>query len=378
LLVGVPHPNEPIGTLTLDFLCRQFCEDEALRDQLDVTLHVITVADPDGLVLNEGWFKGTFSPLRYVLEFYRPPHREQVEWSFPVDYKTLQFPVPTPETAALMRVMERVRPDVFYGLHNAGFCGVYFYVSHARPELFRAFHDLVASQGLPLHRGEPEVPYLRTLAPAIYALFGIDDTYEYLARTLGEYPAAVIEAGTCSDDWLRRHVCDAFALVCELPYYTSPVLDDTSGAGRSRRDAVQAGLARAEALHAEAVAAFDAIATRVPDHRLTRAVRDYLSKAPKRFAAERAEAATPAYEREATRAEALDATTCRAFYHLLPLGEIRRLAMMVGAGAVADRLHARLATLVADVECESALRVLPIRPLVAVQAGAGLLALASG
>ncbi len=377
LLVGVPHPNEPIGTLTLDYLCRLFCQDDALRHRLDVTLHVITVADPDGLVLNEGWFKGTFSPLRYVLEYFRPPHREQVEWSFPVDFKTLQFPVPTSETAALMRVMERVRPHVFYALHNAGFCGVYLYVSHARPELFRAFHELVASQGLRLHRGEPEVPYLKTLAPAVYELFGIDDTYEYLARTLGEDPAAIIEAGTCADDWLRRHVCDAFALVCELPYYTSPVLDDVSGTGRSRREAVTTGVARAEALHAEAVAAFDAIASRVPDHRLTRAVRDYLTKAPKRLAAERAEAETPAYAREATRAEALDATTCRAFYHLLPLGEIRRLAVMVGDGVTADRLHERLVALTGEIERESTLQVLPIRPLVAVQAGAGLLALAA-
>ena len=37
-----------------------------------------------------------------------------------------------------MRVMERVRPELFYSLHNAGFCGVYFYVSHDRPALFRA------------------------------------------------------------------------------------------------------------------------------------------------------------------------------------------------------------------------------------------------
>src|SRR5262249_53871922 len=171
LLVGVPHPNEPIGTLTVDFLTRLLCEDEGLRAGLDVTLHAIPVADPDGLVLNEGWMKGTFSPLRYALEFYRPPHREQVEWSFPVDYKTLRFTTPAPETPTVMRMMERVRPQVFSSLHNAGFCGVYFYVSHARPALFRALHALVASQGLPLHRGEPEVPYLKTLAPAVYELF---------------------------------------------------------------------------------------------------------------------------------------------------------------------------------------------------------------
>jgi hypothetical protein len=377
LLVGVPHPNEPIGTLTVDFLCRLLCEDGDLRRRLDVTLYAIKVADPDGLVLNEGWLKGRFSPLRYALNYYRPPHAEQVEWSFPVEYKTLRFTTPAPETAAVMRVMERVRPRFFYSLHNAGFCGVYFYVSHDLVDLYPPLHALVADQGLPLHRGEPEVPYLRTLAPAVYALFGIDETYEYMARTLGEDPAPLIEAGTSSDDWLKR-VSDAFSLVCELPYYTAPALDDTSPAPVTRRDAVLAGLARADAVRAETESAFARIASRVPDHRLTRSVVDYLRKAPKRLAAERANAGDDAFSSQATRAEAMDATACKAFYHVLYLGEVYRLAEMVGESPLADRLRARLGDLVADLERETALRVLPLRPLVAVQAGAGLLALARG
>lgn len=375
LLVGVPHPNEPIGTLTLEFLCRLLCEDDALRARLDTTLSVIKVADPDGLVLNEGWFKGAFSPARYALDYYRPPHREQVEWSFPVRYKTLRFDTPAPETAAVMRVMERVRPRFFYSLHNAGFCGVYFYVSQARPALFAALHALVGSQGLPLHRGEPEVPYLRTLAPAVYALFGIQDTYDYLAATLGDDPAPVIEAGTSSDDWLRG-VADAFSLVCELPYYAAPGLDDTRPAGRTRRDAALTGIARAEALHAESAAAFARLAARAPDHRLTRSVTDYLRKTPKRLTAERAHLEAAEYAREATQAEALDATTCRALYHLVYLGEVYRLAGMAGDATLADQLRARVETVAAQIADESELRVLPLRPLVAVQAGAALLALA--
>ena len=377
LLVGVPHPNEPIGTLTIDFLCRLLCEDDDLRQRLGVTLYAIPVADPDGLVLNEGWFKGAFSPLRYALEFYRPPHREQVEWSFPVDYKTLRFTRPAPETAAVMRVMERVRPRIFYSLHNAGFCGVYFYVSHDRPALFRGFHDLVASQGLPLHRGEPEVPYLKTLAPAIYQLFSVQDTYEYLARTLDEDPAAVIEAGTCADDWLKRVCDDPFSLVCELPYYTAPALADASPAETSRRAAVLDGTARELALVAETAGFFERIAARAPEHRLTRSVRDHVAKAPKRIAAERRHATTPEYERTATRAEVMDATVCSVFYHTLYLGEVHRLATTVGDGALAATIHARLETLTAEVQRASDLRVLPLRPLVAVQAGAGLLAMAS-
>jgi Zinc carboxypeptidase len=375
LFLGVPHPNEPIGTLTLEFLSRLFCEDEGVRARLDATLYVIKVADPDGFVLNEGWFKGDFSPARYALNFYRPPHREQVEWSFPVDYKTLRFTTPSAETATVMRVMERVRPRFFYSLHNAAFCGVYFYVSGERPDLFAGLHALVASQGLALHRGEPEVPYLRTLAPAIYALFGIDDTYEYLARTLGADPAPVIEAGTSSDDWLKR-VCEVFSLVCELPYYTAPALGDVSGSGTSRREAVLAGLARAEALHAEVERGFAAIAREAPDHRLTRSIADYVKKTPTRLAAERANAAAPAYAREASRAEATDATSCRAFHHMLYLGELCRLAAMMDDRALAADLEARVSDVAAGIESETRLSALPLRPLVSVQAGAGLLALA--
>ena len=376
LLVGVPHPNEPIGTLTAEFLARLFCENAALREHLGVTLHVVKVADPDGLVLNEGWFKGTFSPLRYALNYYRPPHREQVEWSFPVDYKTLRFTTPSAETQTVMRVMERVRPELFYSLHNAGFCGVYFYVSDDRPALYEPLYALVDAQGLAIHRGEPEVPYLKTLAPAVYGLFGIADTYDYLATTLGEDPAPTIEAGTCSEDWLRRLGDDPFALVCELPYYTSPALEDTTPAGCSRRDAILKGLEAAGTIHARVAETLNAIGT-APDHRLTRSVAEYVRKTPKRVSAERAHAAADEFAREATGAQVCDATLCTPFHHLLYLGEAARVAMLAGASALAERVDATLEALAGDLVRTSALRVLPIRPLVSVQAGAGLLALAA-
>lgn len=377
LLVGVPHPNEPIGTLTIDFLARLLCEDAALRAALDVTLWAIPVADPDGYVLNEGWFGGAFTPLRYVLEFYRPPHREQVEWSFPVRYRTLRFTRPTAEAATVMRAMERVRPELYYALHNAGFCGVYCYVSTLPSAFAAAFHELVAAQGLPLHRGEPEVPYLRELAPAVFALFGIDETYEFLARTLGEDPAPLIEAGTSGDDWLKTLCPDAFSLVCEVPYYTSPLLRDESPAGESRREAVLAGLARARELHADTARHFAGLVGRAPDHRLTRSVRDYLEKTPWRLEAEARQAAEPAYAREATRAEQVDARICSLLHHACYRGEVRRIARLLGDDAVAGRIEDELTALVEEIASASRLEVLPLRPLVTIQAGTGLLALAA-
>ncbi len=56
LFIGTPHPNEPIGTLTLEFLSRRLCEDDDLREELDYTFLIVKCADPDGTLLNEGWF----------------------------------------------------------------------------------------------------------------------------------------------------------------------------------------------------------------------------------------------------------------------------------------------------------------------------------
>ena len=239
----------------------------------------------------------------------------------------------------------------------------------------------MASQGLPLHRGEPEVPYLKTLAPAVYELFSIDGHLRVpRARRSTRIRRPVIEAGTCADDWLKRVGGDAFSLVCELPYYTSPGAR-RHVARRRHAAATRCSPARARelALHRrDGARASSASRTACPDHRLTRSVRDYLAKAPKRLAAERANAGTAEYARAATRAEAAGRDGVqRLLPHALP-----------GRGAparddgrrrdVADAIRARLEALAAEVERASDLRVLPLRPLVAVQAGAGLLALADG
>ncbi|MGH9425259.1 MAG: M14 family zinc carboxypeptidase, partial [Terriglobia bacterium] len=123
LFLGAPHPNEPIGTLTLDFLSRLLCERQDLREELGYTFLIVKVSDPDGLTLNTGWLKEKFSPLTYALNYYRPPQDEQVEWGFPIHYKTLRFTTPPAETQAVMKLMEQYRPTFYYSLHNASFCG---------------------------------------------------------------------------------------------------------------------------------------------------------------------------------------------------------------------------------------------------------------
>ena len=66
LLFAFPHPNEPIGSLTVEFLARFLAENPDTVDDLGYTWYLIKAIDPDGAALNEGWFKGEFDPVKYA------------------------------------------------------------------------------------------------------------------------------------------------------------------------------------------------------------------------------------------------------------------------------------------------------------------------
>jgi len=163
LLFAFPHPNEPIGSMTLEYLSWKLATDEEFREKMNTTWYIIKCIDPFGARLNEGWFKGEWTPKKYALNYYRPPGYKQVEWSFPIEYKTLKFNKPVPETKALMKLIDEVKPDFMASLHNAGFCGAYFYLSDPIPEIYGKLHEVAERFNLPIHLGEPEVPYQRYL-----------------------------------------------------------------------------------------------------------------------------------------------------------------------------------------------------------------------
>lgn len=376
LLLGTPHPNEPIGTLTLEFLSRRLCEDDDLREELDYTFLIIKCADPDGTILNEGWFKQPFSPLTYALNFYRPPAREQIEWSFPVHYKTLHFTESCPETRAVMSVMDTHRPTFLYSLHNAGFCGAYFYVSRPLPGLFPRLRRVVASQGLALHRGEPEVPFIKPFEEGIFALFGVQERYDYLARNLEEDPAASIDGGTSADDFLKS-TTGGYTLVCEVPYYFDKALQDTTPAGLTRREATLQGVFRVDSIYHDVREYFGIVGRGAPRDRLYRSVDDYVKRVPKQLVALKREVEAPQYAREATRAEAFDSTVCRVFHHMLYLGEVYRLAVARGSEEVARVVRRRLEEICAQIASQSDVEAVPLQKVVAVQVGSGLHALAA-
>lgn len=225
VVFGGVHPNEPIGGLTALHLARTLVADEGLVASLGYTWHIIACIDPDGMRLNEGWFSGTLSRPEYGREFFRPAPDEQVEWTFPLDYKELYFDRVLPETLALMRLIDDVQPTFMCSLHNGELGGVYYYVSHPADELYPALHAIPEHLGIPLDTGEPEAPYVPEHAPAIFGEISVADGYEYRAK-LGLDPAADMTSGASSGDYAARY--NTFGLVSELPYWAHPHAADTS------------------------------------------------------------------------------------------------------------------------------------------------------
>jgi hypothetical protein len=222
------------------------------------------------------------------------------------------------------------------------------------------------------------VPYIQQWDRAIYPLFGVQEGYDFLERNLGEDPAPYITAGTSSFDYLKVLVPDALSLVCELPYYTDAALEDDALAGISRREAGAEGVSRAEGIFRLIEAHFSALHKKLPPNRLCRAVADYVRRTPKHLAAQRNALEAPQYAQEATRAQAFDAKVCRSFYPARYLGVMSRLAKAIGEEERAQELRWHLEEIMKRIDAESHIHILPLRRLVAVQAGSGLLAMLTG
>lgn len=375
LLFGFPHPNEPIGSMTLEYIAERLVEDSTL-DKLDFTWFIVKCADPDGARLNEGWFKGPFTPLNYALNFYRPPGYQQIEWTFPIKYKTLNWNKPIPETKALMNIMEKQKPQFMYSLHNSGFGGVYFYVSAPCKPLYQKFQDLARKEELPLHLGEPEAPYMKKLAKAIFKMPTSVEAYEFLKKHTQKDPAKIINYGTSSDDYARK-VADSFTLVCEMPYYYDPRIGDTSKSDVQREVAVMHSIKLAEERYDFIKNKYSEVKTSLQGYKEKKpfvdAIEDFLLRFPDTIAARKNWAHTdPKLKRQATVAEKFDCYVITLFYNLLYLGMLYRSIENTKNGKTEKEVFHQIQEGNKKLEKQLSYRVIPIRSLVKVQLGSAL------
>lgn len=385
LMFGSPHPNEPVGTMMLEYISRQLAENEGLRKNWDYTWYIVKCWDADGTRLNENWFKGPFTLYNYARNFFRPAGHKQVDWTFPIDYKDLHFHDSLPETEAMMKLIDQVRPKFIYSLHNAGFGGVYWYISREAKELYAAMRQAAERQNVPLHLGEPEAPFCVELAPAVYQGLGIQQEYDYLEKYGVADPAAEINIGSCSGDYAAK-LCNAFTLVTELPYFYDRRVNDLSEADVTRKEAVLQNLQFNEqtdqfireilALSGDYMAA---------DNPFKLALESFSRQSDTMEATKKMVEEQPQYAKMATVAEKFDSQLVSKFYKMLSYGMLVRAnelelttATAGGAGRRAltqalKQAEQALDQLSAELEEQFDYQVVPIKKLVAIQLECGLL-----
>lgn len=237
LMFGCPHPNEPIGAMLLEYFSEELAKNKELRDSLDYTWYIIKAWDADGTKLNEGWFKKEPTLYNYSRNFFRPAGHQQVDWTFPLEYKKLKFENSIPETKAMMKLIDEIKPKFIYSLHNAGFGGAYWYLTKALTPIHDEMREIAVSNGVPLNLGEPEAPYCIAIDKAMYKSLGIKDEYDYLEKYGIENPEELINVGTCSAEYsYERH--GSFTLLTELPYFYDKRIEDLSDSDITRKDAI--------------------------------------------------------------------------------------------------------------------------------------------
>ena len=174
---------------------------------------------------------------------------------------------------------------------------------------------------------------------------------------------------------MRKVRPDAFSLVCEVPYFSLPGIGDVGPSGISRREAIAQGLDHADRALGVVGRAIAELTLDSDPSRIARSLLAYVDKTPKRLTAQRAHLSATEFDREATRAEAVDAAWGPVFYHTMYVGEALRVANAAGAAAVASVLRAEIEQVDTRLRSDAGLEYLELRQLVRCQAGAALIAL---
>ncbi|MEU7828651.1 MULTISPECIES: M14 family zinc carboxypeptidase [unclassified Nonomuraea] len=237
LVFGGPHANEPAGFLTVLRLASVLCENAAERRGF--TWHFIACVDPDGARLNEGWYAGPYTISHYHRHFYRPSMSDQPEWTFPIHSGRKQFDRPLPETLAMMRVIDELRPAFMLSLHNADFGGAYFQITRDVPGLAAELASIAAGQGVPLDLGPIDTVGYQVAGPGV-TLLPPAEHIDFVetggdARTPRTYGAS---------SWHYADRYGTFTLIAEVPLWTTPGCDDPSDAGLSFGHLVKAAAVR--------------------------------------------------------------------------------------------------------------------------------------
>jgi len=236
LWVGFPHCDEPIGGLTVFSLLTLLEAGQAELLGADVQWHVVPCIDPDGAQLNEGWSQQPYSLASYMRHFHKQQLRDQVDASFPIHHKGLRFDAPVPEARLLMGLLQRIRPDVYFPLHNAWAGGAFFFLTHDIEHRFHLqLYELLQRHAVPLQQHAPHGAWCAQFGPGIYEMFTLAGYYDTLSRVMAA-PEEALDSGASSWEYLAQLNPSAQTFVVELPYVKHPSDGSSQPLGQSLRE----------------------------------------------------------------------------------------------------------------------------------------------
>lgn len=360
LVVGCPHPNEPVGCLTVETLIERLRRDPG--PGAGFRWHFIKAVDPDGLDLNRSWLKAPRTPERYYDGFYRPAFNRQPEYTFPLQTEGYRFDSPTPENRAWRAALELTRPQLQASLHNADYGGAFYILSQTRPGLAEALARQPAEAGLTLNPiGEPfwdMVPYL----PGVLAF----PDMAAAART-GGWTGGNSSAGFAAGAY------GTLSLVNEVPFWDDARLRDEAPSGRTLGDVAALVLAWNVAIEAVLAASLPRLAAPGPDgEAFVAALQEALVTARRQDVILHKMSGSPAFAKPLSVKEWGLQSTILRLAALRPYAMLRRLAAMSDAPAVRDLAASHLNHGLAELHAEASLSIVPIPTLVELQTRAVL------
>jgi hypothetical protein len=228
LIIGVPHSDEPLGSLVTVFFIDWMLKHPDV-DFFGWRWLIIPVLEQRGMRMNEGWFGNWGSLVDTAKSYFREPTENQYEWTFPFEYKNYTWEHSRPESDAVKEVIRVEKPDLLCNLHHCGFYDTYFYFSRDMPEAYLRLRKLSDSLGLPLSTSNPDVPFGKVLTPGFYQMYGLKDYIDYYNRYEPEN-LLTMRRGSTSDEWYQDTI-GGFSFNCEVPLLESSVKKDN---GNSR------------------------------------------------------------------------------------------------------------------------------------------------
>ncbi|MFB7245851.1 3-hydroxyacyl-CoA dehydrogenase [Streptomyces populi] len=208
LVVAGAHANEPTGGSTLLSLAERVLYRRELRR--DTSWHFLLCADPDGASLHVTPAPRTL--LDYHLGFFRPAGPEQPEWS-PSVLPPDRLP---PETRALTRVIDEVRPYLQVTLHGTDLGGSWVQLTKDIPGLAEPFAKSAAELRIPVETAASDAAGWPASGPGVHVMPAPGSD--------AAYPSMPDDARHST--WYHAHRYGGLTAVVEVPMWASDLVDD--------------------------------------------------------------------------------------------------------------------------------------------------------